>query len=82
MLHALLMPAALALDVGATILGVHAKLQNALAPQICSDETFDLGGGATGRFLWANSHDIFVIGGRRLGGVYEWWEWWYRVVLG
>ena len=25
--------------------------------------------------LWANSHDIFVIGGRRLGGVYEWWEW-------
>ena len=51
MLHALLTPAALALDVGDTILGVHAKLQNALAPQICSDETFDLGGGATGRVV-------------------------------
>ena len=38
------------------------------------------GGGETGRFLWANSHDIFVIGGR-IGGVYEWWEW-YRVDLG
>ena len=38
------------------------------------------GGGETGRFLWANSHDIFVIDGR-LGGVYEWWEW-YRVDLG
>ena len=55
----LLARATLALDVGATILGVHARLRDAFQPALasCSDEAFDLGGGATGRVVGFEAPD-------------------------
>lgn len=53
--------AASALDLGATVLGAHAKLRDALRPAAeCVDESFDLGGGGIGRVVGFEATDSDV----------------------